>query len=73
LDTGTHQAIWEMKMKHRPSVILEACLEEARIDTHAHLTESYLTLEEKVEQLQSFGTTEALISSRVAAEGCRRL
>jgi hypothetical protein len=60
-------------MTHSLTVIREACLEQARIDTHAHITESYPTLEEQAEQMQTFATTEALSGARVAAEGCRRL
>jgi len=55
------------------SAIRERCLNRARIDTHAHLSESYCTLEEQAKQYDSFVTTQPLIDSRAAAEGCRSL
>ena len=49
--------------------IREACLNEKRIDTHAHLDENYPALIKNSKLLN----TEPLINSRVIAEGCRVL
>jgi len=49
--------------------IREACLNEKRIDTHAHLDENYPSLNEISESFN----TESLINSRVIAEGCKVL
>jgi len=49
--------------------IREACLNEKRIDTHAHLDDNYPTLNIISESFN----TETLINSRVIAEGCRVL
>jgi len=49
--------------------IREACLNEKRIDTHAHLDDNYPSLNNISESFNS----ESLINSRVIAEGCRIL
>ncbi len=49
--------------------IREACLNEIRIDTHAHLDDNYPALKE----ISNSFNTESLINSRVIAEGCRVL
>ena len=53
--------------------IREMCLNEKRIDTHGHFSECFPTLKEQADQFISFPTTQPLIDSRVAAEGCRTL
>jgi len=53
--------------------IREACLNMWRIDTHAHLIESYPSLRDQAAMYRHFATTQSLIDSRVTAEGCRVL
>ncbi len=53
--------------------VREAALNMERIDTHAHLDDSYPDLQEQVSQYGHFPTTQSLIDSRVSAEGCRVL
>ena len=57
-------------MGDHPTDVRTACLESPRIDTHAHLFEGYPSLDDPVAH---FETTQHLIDSRVAAEGCRVL
>ena len=51
--------------------IRQACMTEPRIDTHAHLSENYPHPREQAANHAHFATTQGLIDSRVAAEGCR--
>jgi len=49
--------------------IREACLNESRIDTHAHLDENYPPLN----IIADLADAECVINSRVIAEGCKNL
>ena len=51
----------------------DACITEPRIDTHAHLMEDFPSLSEQAQAWEHFETTQQLIDSRIAAEGCRKL
>jgi len=60
-------------MTERFSDIRTACLRRKRIDTHAHLGESYGGLAEGAANWAHFATTRSMHCSRAAAEACRVL
>ncbi|MBT4815490.1 MAG: amidohydrolase family protein [Lentisphaerae bacterium] len=60
-------------MNENASDIRATCLSRSRLDTHAHLNESYGGLAEGATNWASFATTRAMHSSRAAAEACRVL
>ncbi len=53
--------------------VREACLTQGRIDTHAHLGDTYSDLRDGIESRRHIGNAGALIGARVEAEGCRIL
>ena len=57
----------------KSSAIREAALHMERIDTHSHMSQEYLPLQERAEEYRHFSTTQLLGDSRVVAEGCRIL
>ncbi len=55
------------------SDIRNVCMTAERIDTHSHLGDHFPSLRERVAGWKDLSTTQAMIDSRLAAEGCRQL